>query len=266
MLRDAECGRSNRRFHGAGSSQDGDQAGRRLAQPVLSRGCHDPEEEIRRRARGTPPALQCPRHPVCRRLGAVPNRGEHSAAAPLRLPPSGLDTILSHPPEDRETLAEFARDLCGVLEGPPAWAWLPPELGNLDWGLFARIGGDAGKWFSGGLDESFEEAKPDGHIWGSLTTVLTLRDATDATLRRRWLVWTVSRRVGSGIAGSATPACVYLGSFPALEVLDLSKTRVTDAGVSGLRSLPNLKASTWTTRALRTRRSWWSARWGNWIR
>src|SRR4051794_36493124 len=60
--------------------------------------------------------------------------------------------LLTYPPEVRGPLTEFARSLCGVLDGPPAWAWVPPQLGEINWGLFVRDDDSSDRLLSGDLD------------------------------------------------------------------------------------------------------------------
>jgi hypothetical protein len=152
--------------------------------------------------------------------------------------------LLTFPPESREVLTEFARGLCSVLEGPPAWAWVPPELGELNWGPFTCTDDRTrpGSWLGGGLDQTFDDAKPDGHVWGTLTSVVTLRDATDATLPRTLAGLDLLKALWLGESQVTDAGLHCLASFPRLEVLDLSKTLVTDEGMPRLEKLPNLKA------------------------
>jgi hypothetical protein len=149
------------------------------------------------------------------------------------------DAVFRYPPESRDMAIEIARDLCYLLEGPPAL--MPSEFKDISWGLFLRDDEEPKKRLPG-LVESFDEVKPEGHVWGSPTTVVTLRTATDSDLDRALkglehleALWLGGTQVSDG-------ALRHLRKHPTLQVLDLSGTKVTDACAAELQHLPNLNA------------------------
>jgi hypothetical protein len=149
------------------------------------------------------------------------------------------DAVLKYPPESRDLAIEIARDLCYLVDGPPPL--MPNEFKDLNWGLFLRSDEQAKQRLSG-LVESFDDVQPTGHAWGSPTTVVTLRKATDADLapalkglehlEALWLGGTAVSDIGLR----------HLRRHPTLTVLDLSGTKVTDACAAELIHLPHLRA------------------------
>ncbi len=149
------------------------------------------------------------------------------------------DQVLRCPPESRETGIEVARMLCYLLDGRPAL--LPPEISHLNWGLFLK-NDERPTQPLGGLVESFEDTRPEGHVWGSLTTVVTLRQATDADLGPALSGLEHLESLWLGGTAVTDQGLVSLRYHPTLRVLDLSGTAITDAGVTELSQLPNLTA------------------------
>jgi len=149
------------------------------------------------------------------------------------------DAVLRYPPESRDTAIEIARDLCYLLEGPPAL--MPTEFRDISWGLFLRDDEDA-KQRLPGLNESFDEVKPEGHVWGSPTTVVTLRAATDSDLERALKGLEHLEALWLGGTQVSNSGLQHLRKHPTLQVLDLSDTKVTDGCAAELKHLPNLNA------------------------
>jgi hypothetical protein len=149
------------------------------------------------------------------------------------------DTVLQYPPESRETAVEVARDLCYLLEGPPVW--MPKEFNDINWGLFLREDEEA-KGRLPVLVESFDEVKPEGHVWGSPTTVVTLRKATDSDLDRALKGLEHLEALWLGGTEVSDRGLRHLRKHPTLQVLDLSGTKVTDACAAEIKHFPSLNA------------------------
>jgi hypothetical protein len=149
------------------------------------------------------------------------------------------DAVLKYPPESRETAIEVARDLCYLVEGPPVL--MPSEFSDINWGLFLRDDEEA-KVRLPVLVESFDEVKPEGHVWGSPTTVVTLRTATDSDLDRALKGLEHLEALWLGETEVSDSGLRHLRKHPTLQVLDLSGTKVTDACADELKHLPNLNA------------------------
>jgi Leucine-rich repeat (LRR) protein len=149
------------------------------------------------------------------------------------------DAVLKYPPESRDTAIEIARDLCYLLEGPPAL--MPSEFKDINWGLFLRDDEEAKERLPG-LVESFDEVRPEGHAWGSPTTVVTLRTATDSDLDRALNGLEHLEALWLGESEVSDTGLRHLRRHPTLQVLDLSGTKITDACAAELKHLPNLNA------------------------
>ena len=149
------------------------------------------------------------------------------------------DTVLRYPPESRELAIDVARELCYLLEGRPAL--IPPEIEDIDWGLFLRSEELPTQSLSG-LIESFDDTRPDGHVWGEAITVVTLRDSTDSELERNLRGLDQLAALWLGGTAITDKGLLHLRRHPTLKVLDLSNTKITDAGIVELSQLPNLKA------------------------
>jgi Leucine Rich repeat len=148
--------------------------------------------------------------------------------------------VLRYPPESRDIALEVARGLCYLLEGPPAL--MPSEFSDIKWGLFL-IQGEEAKERIPALIESLDDVEPEGqHVWGSPTSVVTLRTAKDSELERALKGLDKLEALWLGGTQVSDDGLRHLRKHTTLQVLDLSGTKVTDACAAELKHLPNLNA------------------------
>jgi len=149
------------------------------------------------------------------------------------------EAVLRYPAESRKTAIEVARDMCRLLEDPPVL--IPREFNDIRWGLFLTDDNRPQQRLSA-LVESFDEVKPTGHVWGSPTTEVTLRTATDSDLEQALRGLEHLEALWLGESTVSDKGLRQLRNHPALQVLDLSGTQVTDDCAEELKHLPNLQA------------------------